>query len=59
MSTDSIRQLSNSFPNLTNTRVRFVVQGKLKTEVINSDSNEVIREIPRRLSANVYLSIYA
>ncbi len=59
MSTDSIKQLSNSFPNFTNTRVRFVVQGKLKTEVINLDSNEVIQEIPRRFSANVYLSIYA
>ncbi len=59
MSSDSVRQLSNSFPNLTNTHIRFVVQDNLRTEVVNSENNEVIREIPRKLSSNIYLSIYA
>ncbi len=59
MSTDLIGQLSNSFPNITKTHVRFVVNDTVKTQVINTQNDKVIREIPRSLSPNVYMSIYA
>ena len=58
MSTDSVRQLSNSFPNISKTHVRYVVTDKVKTQVVNTDSDKIIREIPRSLSSNIYVSIY-
>lgn len=58
MSSDSAGQLSNSFPNIPKTHIRFVVQDKVRTQVVNSNDDKVIREIPRNLSSNI-LSVYA
>ena len=59
MSSDSVGQLSNSFPNIPKTHIRFVVQDKVRTQVVNSSDDKIIREIPRNLSSNIYLSVYA
>lgn len=59
MSTDSVGQSSNSFPNISKTYVRFIVKDQVRTQVVNSDNNKIIREIPRKLSSNIYLSLYA
>jgi len=53
MSSDSARQISNSFPNIPKTHIRFVVQDKVRTQVVNSNDDKIIREIPRNLSSNV------
>ena len=58
MSSDSVRQLSNSFPNIPKTHIRFVVKDKVRTQVVNSNDDKIIREIPRNLSSSV-LSVYA
>lgn len=59
MSTDSVGQLSSSFPNIPKTHIRFVVKDKVRTQVVNSSNDKIIREIPRKLSSNIYLSVYA
>jgi len=59
MSIDSIGQLSNSFPYISKTHIRFVVNDKVKTQVINSYNGKVIREIPRTLSPNILEILYA
>jgi len=58
MSSDSVGQLSNSFPNIPKTHIRFVVKDEVRTQVVNSNDDKVIREIPRNLSSNI-VSVYA
>ena len=59
MSIDSVGQISYSFPNIPKTHVRYVVQDKVRVQVVNTENGEVIREIPRKLSSNIYESMYA
>ena len=59
MSIESVGQLSSSFPYINKTHVRFVVNDKIKTQVVNSQNGEIIREIPRTLSSNIFDTLYA
>jgi uncharacterized FlaG/YvyC family protein len=59
MSIDSAGQISYSFPNIPKTHLRYVVKDKVQVQVVDSDNGEVIREIPRKLSSNIYESLYA
>lgn len=59
MSIDSIGQLGNSFPYISKTYIRFIVNDKVKTQVVDSYNGKVIREIPRTLSPNILEILYA
>ncbi len=59
MSNESIRQLSNSGYDIGKTHVRYVVKDKVKAQVVDSNSGKIIREIPRKLSADIFKSLYA
>lgn len=41
---------SQHFDKLFETKVRFVVDGRIKTQVVNSISEKVIRELPMEIS---------
>ena len=58
MSIESVGQVSNSFPYISKTHVRFVIKDNLKTQVVNSNNGEIIREIPRTLSPNIFYTLY-
>ena len=49
---------SPHFDRMFQTKVRFVVDGKLRTQVVNSVSDKIIRELPmkgaRQMSGDIY-----
>ncbi len=59
MSSESIRQLSSSAIDVSNSRIRYVVKDNVRTQVVDSKSGKVIREIPRKLSPNILKNVYA
>ena len=59
MSNDSIRQVSNSQIDLAKRHIKYVVDDKVKTQVVDSNNGKVVREIPRKLSSNIMNGLYA
>jgi uncharacterized FlaG/YvyC family protein len=54
MSNDQMRPISSSFSNISNVRIRYVVKDKVKTEVVDTKEDKVIREIPLNPASNKY-----
>ncbi|MFC1731246.1 hypothetical protein ACFL6I_13005 [candidate division KSB1 bacterium] len=59
MSSDYNGQISGTFPSIKSTRVRYIVKDKVKAQVIDTERDKVIREIPNKLSSNIFKSVYA
>ena len=59
MSRDYIGQINDPFPNVRPTHVRYIVKDKVKTQVVDSQRDKVIREIPQQFSSNILKTIYA
>ena len=59
MSSDAIRQINDSFPGLRQTHIRFDVKDKIRAQVVDSERNKVIREIPNEYTSNILMSLYA
>jgi len=59
MSNDYAGQINDSYTNVRNTRLRYVVKDKVKVQVIDTAKNKVIREIPQQYSSNILKNVYA
>jgi len=59
MSSDQVGHISNSFPNIPNVRIRYIVKDKVTTQVIDTQKDKIIRELPLNFSSNIYVSLFA
>lgn len=57
MSNDQMRPISSSASNISNVRIRYIVEDKVTTEVVDTVKDKVIREIPLKPASNKYWNV--
>ena len=45
-------------PLLHKTKIKFVINDDIKKQVVNVDTNEVIREVPHELTSQILKNLY-
>ena len=45
-------------PLLYKTKIKFVINDDIKKQVVNVDTNEVIREVPPKLTSQILKNLY-
>ena len=58
MAVGSINNIHQINAILFKTKVQFVVNDKVKTQVVNVENNKVIREVPPNLTSQILQKLY-